>query len=278
MTPDVRVHRNASFTVIEPLSKVAVEWTKKNVQVESWQRVGVPFTYAVESRMAGDIEIGMREAGLLVDDGTAAYDFPSAPSPADEVGLASPAGVGGNDQNGLLAQGLRDAPGDAAGVGSVPGAARAGSDDLHDEGRLGRSLPNPAGLEPGHAGEAAADRPLNHSLHVLRGKGLARSSGNSAANVQARGADRAKLPEGHVVSLSQARARLECRAGRDLRVQYIIVDGSSGKLVIETSWLPAGALKAPWRRLKSGSYQAKVEPENLPVALAQLGDVMRGRS
>lgn len=61
---DVEVENHGSVFMFRPRTELAKEWVAAHVQLEDWQWMGGAF--AVEHRYAGDLALGMIDAGLEV--------------------------------------------------------------------------------------------------------------------------------------------------------------------------------------------------------------------
>lgn len=62
---DVTVsNHGGSIVMFYPRTQAAEQWIEDNVQLESWQWLGLQF--GVDPRYAGDLVAGMRDAGLEV--------------------------------------------------------------------------------------------------------------------------------------------------------------------------------------------------------------------
>jgi hypothetical protein len=56
---------HGTIVQITPLTKEAFVWVESNLELEPWQRMGASF--CIDHRLAPDILIGMRSAGLQED-------------------------------------------------------------------------------------------------------------------------------------------------------------------------------------------------------------------
>lgn len=63
--PDFHISNQGSIVMITPVTSVAKEWVDENVQLDSWQWLGISF--AVEHRYAAGLIEGLHEADFELE-------------------------------------------------------------------------------------------------------------------------------------------------------------------------------------------------------------------